>query len=406
MESFLPNLDDYRNYQPTKSCYLDGRYFNLVFGDYPGLIREPLVINLSSDDLDDPSGIRYTTQMKNVKISRTEYPGLLHVIIQTPNNRHANLIILRYQEGKAFWFDPYSIIPKNVKADFGRDFRLTEVLRRIIKEYLNLYFKIKLVADLNNTKDYTDDYNKRSMLGAQASQGLPSDILRIIDEQNDRELTEIDLENHNLINSNYKIWRNITGNPCDANVEGCSISGYCVAYCIKYAYDFLKHNKYSFINIRKFASKIESMYGKLLPDGEPPEYGWYGNMDNYESQCYSDGNRLGCNEYQGYLRPTFEIPCFDPNSIKQPYFPQVQQIPCFDPCQLKRPYFPQVFPMPCNKFQGPSPIFQIPCFDPSRLNSLYYPQQIQIPCFDASKLTSTYCPQTFQIPCFKKPECA
>jgi len=43
------NLDNYKLYPNTESCYLDGRYFNKVFARYPGLIREPLNIIIVQD---------------------------------------------------------------------------------------------------------------------------------------------------------------------------------------------------------------------------------------------------------------------------------------------------------------------------------------------------------------------
>ena len=41
------DMYDYKKYPAIKNCYLDGRYFNKVLGNYPGLITNPLKIFLS-----------------------------------------------------------------------------------------------------------------------------------------------------------------------------------------------------------------------------------------------------------------------------------------------------------------------------------------------------------------------
>lgn len=41
----LPDLDDYMEYPETDNCYLDGRYFDLVFQNFSGYINSPMYIN-------------------------------------------------------------------------------------------------------------------------------------------------------------------------------------------------------------------------------------------------------------------------------------------------------------------------------------------------------------------------
>ena len=45
MDHIFPNLYDYKRYPNTQNCYLDGRYFNLVFENFPGLNDDPLYIS-------------------------------------------------------------------------------------------------------------------------------------------------------------------------------------------------------------------------------------------------------------------------------------------------------------------------------------------------------------------------
>ena len=60
------------------------------------------------------------------------YIGLLRVIIQTPQSRHSNLLIIDYQKKNIFRFEPYG---KN--AD-------DEIINNIIKQYLNTYMPFEL----------------------------------------------------------------------------------------------------------------------------------------------------------------------------------------------------------------------------------------------------------------------
>lgn len=102
---FTENLDDYLKAEQSQNCYLDGRYFYKVFLNYPGTISEPLKIFLSERR---DGQIQVAAQMRNVNIN-PEYPGLLRVVIQTPASRHSNLLVLDYQEGKAYRFEPHGL---------------------------------------------------------------------------------------------------------------------------------------------------------------------------------------------------------------------------------------------------------------------------------------------------------
>ena len=62
------DLDDYVNYPVTRSCYLDGRYFNKVFANYPGLVKEPLEINIYGDEKTPKYTIKMSSKNKNEKI--------------------------------------------------------------------------------------------------------------------------------------------------------------------------------------------------------------------------------------------------------------------------------------------------------------------------------------------------
>jgi hypothetical protein len=194
------NLSDYKRYEDTKSCYLDGRYFNLVFANYEGLIRKPLEIHINYTVSKD--GFYYYIDGELVK---TDKPALVRVIIKTPNSRHSNLLIINFDKKIIYRFEP-------CKNDYN--------------EIIN-----NAIIDFFKSSDFFKGYQ----------------INQIV--------------NDNLVEKN----------------ENCDQSGFCVAYVIKYAYDYIHNNKkFDPSNIMKFAKKIESSY--ILPPGNVDEE--YGMFDN------------------------------------------------------------------------------------------------------------------------------
>jgi hypothetical protein len=190
------NLDDYKNLPDTKTCYLDGRYFNKVFSRYPGLVAEPLEINIFK-------GNKYNVKMNGVKIN-SNYPGILRVIITTPTDRHSNLLILDYEGEKIFRFEP-----------LGMDAPYYDEIDNIICDYMSQY--------MDNT------------------------------------VQSINTEINN-----------------DKNIHCGDKSGFCVAYVIKFAYDYLNGRNYDPSHILRFANKIQSIYP--LNEGMiDEEYGFMGD---------------------------------------------------------------------------------------------------------------------------------
>lgn len=194
---------DYKKYPPTKSCYLDGRYFNKVFKNYPGLITRPLNITVV------PNGdkLEYTNHMKQV-IFNQNYPGLLRVIINSPKSRHSNLLILDYNNNKIYRYDPN-----------GTSSPYYNKINQIIKKYLGMYFDFEIV-DVN---------------------------VPVIDPGNQ---------------------------VCsDKGIK----NGFCVAYVIKFAQDWLSQKQYDPSHILSFANFIETTYGPLDNNKPDIEYGLFGS---------------------------------------------------------------------------------------------------------------------------------
>ena len=186
------DLYDYKQYHPTPSCYLDGRYFNEVFCKYPGLIKEPLCIYLGRAGFD--------ATMPPTKINKS-HKGLLRVIIKTDHARHSTLAILDHSNKRAYWFEPFS-----------SSFDL--IIQSIIEKYIGYH------------------------------------VIRVPHQAS-----------------------NLTNPNCGGE------SGFCNAYVIKYAYDYLNDQPIDLTMIKSFASRIEEEY--LLVRGEPDiTFGWLDNPTN------------------------------------------------------------------------------------------------------------------------------
>jgi len=93
-------LFDYQQYPPSESCYLDGRYFNIVFGDYPGLIENPLYIRLNREN-------EMEIYLPHINIVPSEdYFGLLRVIVTSDKIRHSLVVVFDYENEKAYIYNP------------------------------------------------------------------------------------------------------------------------------------------------------------------------------------------------------------------------------------------------------------------------------------------------------------
>ncbi len=101
------NLDDYVSGRNSESCYLDGRYFNIVLKNYPGLIEEPMYVVIKNVKSYNTKLLREKVYLHfQPKTFNRDIYGLLRLIIDTPNGRHCNLLILDYSGRKIYRFEP------------------------------------------------------------------------------------------------------------------------------------------------------------------------------------------------------------------------------------------------------------------------------------------------------------
>lgn len=90
-------LLNYKQYPSSKSCYLDGRYFNMVFKDEPGLITEPLHIHIEEN--------KFNMFLPYTNINKDDV-GLLRVIVTTPTMRHSMLVIFDHENKEGWVYNP------------------------------------------------------------------------------------------------------------------------------------------------------------------------------------------------------------------------------------------------------------------------------------------------------------
>jgi hypothetical protein len=192
-------LDNYKEFDETDSCYLDGRYFNLVLSDYPGLIRNPIYLKIKENQTE----ILIDIDTTEVMINDHNIPLIFRMIIEThtSNNhkmRHSNLLI--YHNKILYRYEPHGV----GLSDHD------QYIDAILTQYFRNTFECEL---LNINAPVIPEYN-----------------------------------------------------------QNCFKSGYCVAYVLKYAYDYINGRDYDPSEIKRFVKCVETNYN--LPIGDPDiEYG-------------------------------------------------------------------------------------------------------------------------------------
>ena len=156
----LPYLDDYEQYPKTKNCYLDGRYFNLVFKNYPGLINSPLHIHL-----------KYTQNNQKIKLSNTSFiliphhTNIIRIIIETNKTRHSGVLLID-TDLHCYYFDCNNYPEKRLIMDLIKNSLHLHTLHEIdtnIQPEINpncnksgfcVAYSIKFVYDHFNGNDF------------------------------------------------------------------------------------------------------------------------------------------------------------------------------------------------------------------------------------------------------------
>jgi hypothetical protein len=103
----FPDLDDYKTYPESNDCYLDGRYFDLIYQDYPGLIETQLTIRINSNGYES---ILDDFEFRNHEIN------ILRVIIETDTSRHSGVVIIGIFDEviQGYYFDNLGMIEEKI----------------------------------------------------------------------------------------------------------------------------------------------------------------------------------------------------------------------------------------------------------------------------------------------------
>lgn len=86
------------DFEESKSCYLDGRYINIVLNNYPGLIRENIYLTFKDE-------YNWYIDLKSF-VYTTDHPSVIRVIVSGENIRHSILVIIDHRKQKLIIYDP------------------------------------------------------------------------------------------------------------------------------------------------------------------------------------------------------------------------------------------------------------------------------------------------------------
>jgi len=145
MMKYTENLDGWENLKNSDSCYLPGNYFYKVFARYPGLLANPMEIKIRKNK----TGERTYVHMRETNIDK-RYPGLLRVTIETPKTKHSNLLILDYDSGIVYRFEP-----------LGKEAPYFSEVNSLIEIYLSAFFNFDLEVVDSNFDEILDEKNPK-----------------------------------------------------------------------------------------------------------------------------------------------------------------------------------------------------------------------------------------------------
>ena len=125
---YTDRLEVNESYPNTQSCYLDGRYFNLVLSEYSGLLTNPMIVTIRKHKNEEK--IYINMAQSNVDTSKV---GLLKLIIDLPDHKHTNLLLLDYQNKRAYRFEP-----------LGHEGPYFQKINELVEEYLDFFLNMDL----------------------------------------------------------------------------------------------------------------------------------------------------------------------------------------------------------------------------------------------------------------------
>lgn len=105
--SLVEALDNYKAYPDTDSCYLDGRYFNLILPHlYQGVSTSPVMVSIMDNHEGSPSYISVEMSMTPIHMDKV---NVFRVIISRSNRlRHSALLMLDPTVMRGVFWNPKS----------------------------------------------------------------------------------------------------------------------------------------------------------------------------------------------------------------------------------------------------------------------------------------------------------
>lgn len=129
VDDYGPRLEELKNYQtytPSKSCFLDGRYFETVLINYDEVITEPLFVNLRTDK--NGSVVEQAVFMTESR-PKTDVT-FIRLVVNTPDLRHAALLIVDEEQETITLWNP--VVDNKMEA-------LEGAVVDLVKEYMFHY---------------------------------------------------------------------------------------------------------------------------------------------------------------------------------------------------------------------------------------------------------------------------
>ena len=144
MDINYDHLINYNKYPCSKSCFLDGRYFNLVLRPlYKGIITSPLIIKIKQHDCELHAKIK-------CKIDLTQLKGdclkIVRVIIHAEQIRHSALLFFNPSTRECWFWNPVMnethsvidlIIIQKIKEYLCLDKHMLNIKKTVINESID-----------------------------------------------------------------------------------------------------------------------------------------------------------------------------------------------------------------------------------------------------------------------------
>ena len=172
-------FETYHKYEPSKRCWLDGDYFNVVFREYQGLITEPLIIEIfpKGDTFEGPKDLNIAKSWKR------GVHGLIRVKIRIKESgsknimRHSNLLVIDQDRREALRFEP---MLEHVYHD-----EINEVMKKYVEEFLPGYTFVEIE---NHPQTYDTTCEDKGMCVAYVIKAALMFAMNV-DDHSDEEMT-------------------------------------------------------------------------------------------------------------------------------------------------------------------------------------------------------------------------